>query len=206
MPGSLASAWAYRREIRASAGLARLLVPPAVVGSIAGALLLNVTPVRVFDRLVPWLVLGATLLILFQGRVASVSPRRRLERRKACAPGARGRQLPARGRRVRGVLRRGDGHRDARFSFARRAEDIHHKNALKNLLAVAINGVASIYFVAAGLVSDERPRSWSSVPPRVATAGGQLGRRVPARVVRAMVVRSVSDWSALLAYRAWGFP
>src|SRR6185295_11315366 len=74
MPGSLASAWAYRREIRTSAGLARLLVPPAVAGGIAGALLLHVTPVRVFDALVPWLVLGATLLILLQGRVASAPP------------------------------------------------------------------------------------------------------------------------------------
>src|SRR6188768_306718 len=55
MPGSLASAWAYRGEIRKRARLARLLVPPAVLGSAGGALLLHVTPVRVFDAIIPWL-------------------------------------------------------------------------------------------------------------------------------------------------------
>ena len=69
MPGSLASAWAYRRELRASRRVVGLLVGPAVVGAIAGAMILRRTPVRVFDAIVPWLVLGATLLILFQRRV-----------------------------------------------------------------------------------------------------------------------------------------
>ena len=75
MPGSLASAWAYRNEIRASSRLARLLLPPALIGGITGAVLLYVTPVRVFDMVVPWLVLAATLLILFQPQGRPTDPK-----------------------------------------------------------------------------------------------------------------------------------
>jgi uncharacterized membrane protein YfcA len=82
------------------------------------------------------------------------------------------------------------------------AEDIHHKNALKNLLAVAINGVASIYFVAAGLVSGRAALIMTVGAVLGGYVGGQLGRRVPAQVVRGVVVAIGLGLSALLAYRA----
>jgi uncharacterized membrane protein YfcA len=203
MPGSLASAWAYRREIRASSALARLLVPPAVVGSIAGALLLHVTPVRVFDALIPWLVLGATLMILLQGRVASMPPSSRPTPEKA-----RRRELVAAGCQLAvGVY---GGFFGAAMGIVMLAflalvvpEDIHHRNGLKNLLAVAINGVAAIYFVAAGLVNARAAAIMTAGAVTGGYIGGQLARRVPARVVRGSVVSIGLGLSALLAYRAW---
>jgi uncharacterized membrane protein YfcA len=202
MPGSLASAWAYRREIRTSTGLVRLLVPPAIIGSIFGALLLTLTPVRVFDSLVPWLVLGATLLILFQGRWASASasaPRTPSTTRRrtlaACcqfAVGVYGGFFGA----AMGIVM-------LAFLSLVVAEDIHHKNALKNLLAVAINGVAAVYFVAAGLVSGRAAAVMTVGAVTGGYVGGQLARRVPARAVKMVVVSIGLGLSALLAYRAW---
>jgi len=203
MPGSLASAWAYRREIRKSASLARLLVPPAVVGSIAGALLLHVTPVRVFDAIIPWLVLGATLMILFQGRVASAPPSSPPTPEKA-----RRRALIAAGCQLAvgvygGFFGAAMGIVMLAFLSLVVSEDIHHKNALKNLLAVAINGVAAIYFVAAGLVNARAAAIMTVGAVTGGFIGGQLARRVPARVVRGVVVSIGLGLSALLAYRAW---
>lgn len=203
MPGSLASAWAYRGELRASARLARLLVPPAVIGSIAGALLLHVTPVRVFDATIPWLVLAATLLILFQRQVggtrASSPPGASPSRRRTLiavgcqsAVGVYGGFFGA----AMGIVMLG-------FLSLVVEGDMHEKNALKNLLAVAINGVASMYFLSAGLVSARAAVIMTTGAVAGGYVGAQLARRIPAQVVRTLVVSIGLALSALLAYRAF---
>ena len=52
-PGSLASAWAYRRELAAHGSFAALLSVPTIVGAVIGAALMRRTPVRTFDAIVP---------------------------------------------------------------------------------------------------------------------------------------------------------
>lgn len=62
-PGALASAWAYRQEFK---GLERIPLKPALIvsiaGGIVGALLLLVTSQKTFDLIIPWLLLGATVV------------------------------------------------------------------------------------------------------------------------------------------------
>src|SRR5262245_4466391 len=65
-PGSVASAFAYRRELRRDRAALRVLLPPALAGGLVGATLLLVTPPAVFDAVVPFLVLFATGLLLYQ--------------------------------------------------------------------------------------------------------------------------------------------
>jgi uncharacterized membrane protein YfcA len=201
MPGSLASAWAYRREIRASARLLRVLALPALAGGVTGAMLLHATPVRVFDAVVPWLVLGATLVILFQRRVSSpgAAPDRDQQRRRtlwavACqfAVGIYGGFFGA----AMGIV-------TLAFLALVMAEDIQHKNAVKNLLAVLINGVASIYFAWVGLVSVRAALIMTFGAVVGGYVGGLAARRTPARVVRGLVVSIGLALTALLAYRAW---
>jgi uncharacterized membrane protein YfcA len=203
MPGSLASAWAYRREIRQNLSFLRLLVLPALAGGVTGAVLLHLTPVRVFDAIVPWLVLGATLVILFQGRVGGA---------RVTTP-----LTPAQTRRrtlVALVCQFGVGVYGGFFGAAMgivtlaflsllMREDIHQKNALKNLLAVLINGVASIYFAWAGLLDGRAAVIMITGAVAGGYVGGLLARRTPARVVRALVVAIGLGLSVLLAYRAW---
>ena len=74
-PGALASFLGYRREL---AGLRHLMLPLALlalVGATVGALLLLATPTRIFDRLIPFLILSATLLFAFQDRLKKLGKR-----------------------------------------------------------------------------------------------------------------------------------
>lgn len=62
-PGTLASTWAYRHDLTGVAGIGlRVLLPISLVGGTVGAILLLVTPGGVFDVVIPWLLLLATLI------------------------------------------------------------------------------------------------------------------------------------------------
>jgi uncharacterized membrane protein YfcA len=203
MPGSLASAWAYRRELRAHARLVRLLAIPAVIGGVAGAMLLHATPTRVFNVVVPWLVLCATLIIFFKGRVGRAprsSPTNpRAERRKLFV--AVGLQL------VVGVY---GGFFGAAMGIVMLAllsllmeDDIQARNAVKILIASLINGVAAIYFLWVGLVSVRAAAIMTGGAVVGGYVGALLARRTPAGLVRALVVAIGLGISVLLAYRAF---
>jgi uncharacterized membrane protein YfcA len=61
-PGTLASTWAYRDDLRGIAGIGlNVLLPIGLVGGMVGAILLLVTPGGAFDLVIPWLLLLATL-------------------------------------------------------------------------------------------------------------------------------------------------
>jgi uncharacterized protein len=61
-PGTIASTWAYREDMRGIAGIRlRVLVPISLLGGGVGAILLLVTPGAAFDMVIPWLLLLATL-------------------------------------------------------------------------------------------------------------------------------------------------
>ena len=61
-PGTIASTWAYRSALRGIAGISlRVLVPVTLAGGVVGAILLLITPGAAFDRVIPWLLLLATL-------------------------------------------------------------------------------------------------------------------------------------------------
>jgi uncharacterized membrane protein YfcA len=66
LPGTLASAWAYRADFKESDDFPfRPLLIASLAGGISGALLLLFTPQRTFDSILPWLMLAATLLFTF---------------------------------------------------------------------------------------------------------------------------------------------
>ena len=68
-PGTVGTIWGYRQELRTCSPRMLALALPSVVGGILGALLLNRTPPGVFDALVPFLILFATLAAPEFGRV-----------------------------------------------------------------------------------------------------------------------------------------
>jgi uncharacterized protein len=61
-PGTMASSWAYRDDLRGIGGIGlKVLLPITLIGGMTGAILLLVTPGGVFDAVIPWLLLLATL-------------------------------------------------------------------------------------------------------------------------------------------------
>lgn len=76
IPGILASAWAYRDDFRKSKNFPFMpLLITSLIGGMAGALLLLFTPQKTFDSVMPWLMLGATLLFTFGPRIAPILKR-----------------------------------------------------------------------------------------------------------------------------------
>src|SRR5688572_22895224 len=65
-PGAVGSMFGYRNELAGARAWAVRFAVPSLLGGLVGALLLLRTPAERFDAIVPWLVLGATLLFLIQ--------------------------------------------------------------------------------------------------------------------------------------------
>jgi uncharacterized membrane protein YfcA len=63
--GTAVSGGAYRRHFDLPRRILLPLVSMSLVGGLAGALLLIKTPAHTFLRVIPWLMLGATLLFTF---------------------------------------------------------------------------------------------------------------------------------------------
>jgi uncharacterized membrane protein YfcA len=66
LSGTVTSFWGYRAELRGARRWAVAFAIPSLVGGIIGALLLLVTPEQRFAAIVPWLILGATMLFMAQ--------------------------------------------------------------------------------------------------------------------------------------------
>jgi uncharacterized membrane protein YfcA len=182
-PGSLAGAYGFRREMARSRRLLALLIPPAVLGGAAGSWLLLRTTAGTFQRLIPYLVLMATVVVAFQG------PLKRLGR-EGTPSGWRAAALCV----VQLCVSFYGGYFGAAMGILMLAAlavygvaDIHERNGLKNVLAAVTNVVASIYFVVAGSVvwKDAALLAFGSI------AGGYLGASVGRRLRRETAERVV---------------
>ncbi|MGH7663546.1 MAG: sulfite exporter TauE/SafE family protein [Gemmatimonadaceae bacterium] len=75
-PGLAASMWGYRSELAGTQTWAVRFAVPSAIGGLAGALLLINTPPDRFESIVPWLVLGGTVLFMAHGAVLRTVARR----------------------------------------------------------------------------------------------------------------------------------
>ena len=171
-PGSAASLYGFRREVRGHRGWLAALFLPSLLGGALGAVLLLRTPPKTFEGLAPYLILFATLLFALQGAVS----------RWTGSPHAADRapaRLAAAWLFQFGVSVYG-GYFGAGIGILMLAvlgflglSDIHAANGLKNFFAMCINGVAAVYFVARGAVN------WPAALVLMfgAIAGGYAGAR-----------------------------
>ncbi len=70
-PGQIFSAAAYREDIASARGKLPLLMTVSAIGAVIGAVILLKTPQATFMRLIPWLLLGATLLFTFSKTITA---------------------------------------------------------------------------------------------------------------------------------------
>src|SRR6478609_1617271 len=70
-PANLASAWAYRRELVANARRFSILAVVSLVGGLVGAYILTTTDNSSFRKLVPWLLLFATVLFAISPKIVA---------------------------------------------------------------------------------------------------------------------------------------
>jgi uncharacterized membrane protein YfcA len=155
-PGSVGSMWGYRRELAGARAWAFRFAVPSLLGGATGALLLLRTSADRFERVVPYLVLAATLLFMAQGPIA-----RWLGRRRDAAGAGNGELAPPPlgyllyqfGVGVYGgYFGAGIGILMLAVLGAMGLTNIHQMNGLKNLGALVINAVAAILFAVSGIV------------------------------------------------------
>jgi uncharacterized membrane protein YfcA len=185
-PGSLAAAWAYRGFLGDRRRLTLLLALPAAAGAVLGAVILRHTKPSLFEAAIPWLILGATLVILLQQvglHVAAPAPASASRRRLA---------LIAFFQFLVGIY---GGYFGGAMGIIMLAYlsllggmEIHQMNAVKNTLAALVNGVASIYFFARGMVEPRAALIMTAGAVTGGLVGARIARRIEPRIVRWAVI------------------
>jgi uncharacterized membrane protein YfcA len=184
VPGSLSGAIGYREELRGQRQRLLRLGTASLLGGIVGAALLLRLPASAFDAIVPVLIAVGCVLVVAQPWISA-----------HVRPPA---DAPVHGSVLVWVLVAATGVYGGYFGAAQGVlliavlglgmnETLQRINAAKNVLALLVNGVAALVFLAVSEVS------WQAVGLIAAGSviGGQLGagvgRRLPAPALRAVV-------------------
>jgi uncharacterized membrane protein YfcA len=192
VPGSVSGALGYRRELEGQRPRIVRIGVASLVGGVAGGVLLLVLPDDAFSAIVPVLVGLGIVLVLFQPRIsawvaarhdaAGAAPRNPVSGAWWVWPavllaGVYGGYFGA----AQGVLLMG-------IMGVGITETLQRLNALKNVLAAIVNAVAGLLFA---VVADVDWRIVALIGAG-SVIGGQVGatvgRRLPAPVLRAVIV------------------
>jgi uncharacterized membrane protein YfcA len=167
-------------ELRAQRARLSALMPPVLVGAVAGAVLLLTTPGDVFEAIVPALIAGSCLLMLAQPWLVRHTLR-----------GGRGwRRLAAQASTLLVGLYTGYFGAASGVLFLAlvglvSTATLHQLNASKNVLVGAANAVATVIFAAVAPVRWPMAAALAIGSLIGGGVGTQLVRRVPAPHLRA---------------------
>jgi len=200
-PGTAASTWAYREGLGpvGTVPLKPLLLVTLTGGAI-GAFLLLWTPSRLFDFLLPWLLLIATLTLTFGPQLGEwlrrgrhIGPRVVLTVQFALGiyggyfGGAIGIMMVA----LWGLL-------DSR--------DVKSMNAPRTLLVTAANAMAVLIFIGAQAVRWRETLVLLVAATIGGYCGAMVGKRIPSTVIRAGTLLIAACITVIFFTRAYGHP
>ena len=200
--GTAGSIYGFRQQIAAVRPWLLRFIPASAIGGWLGSLLLTRTEEAVFARLVPFLILFATLLFLAQDAF------RRLARKQVdgeIPPMRWGLWLAITfqfGVSVYG------GYFGAGIGILMLASlgfiglrNIHEMNALKNVLSSLINFVAAAWFIASGLINWPRASVMTIGAVAGYFAGAHFSQRIPQARVRQLITGIGLTLSAIMFYQ-----
>jgi len=185
-PGTMGGIVAYRRELVGQRSRVVALSGTAVVGAVAGSALLLTTPDKVFQQVVPWLILLACALFALQPLAMRVLTKRQ-------APLKEQRSIALHvvlliGAVYGAYFGAGLGIVLLAVLGLTIADGLQRLNGLKQVLSVIINCIAAVAY---GLFG---PVQWTAVAIMAVTSfaggrvGGGLGRRLHPIVLRVVVL------------------
>ena len=200
--GVTASGGAYRNRLDVPRRVMVPLLATSFIGGLIGAYLLLKTPAQTFMRVIPWLMLGATLLFMFGkrlagGRASSVGH----DATTAAIVGASIFELLV--AVYGGYFGGGVGIVNLAMLAAVGMTDIHAMNALKSVLGSVINGVAVVVFVVS------RSVYWPQALVMIfgSVIGGYFGAHyaltVPSRWVRWSVILTGTSMTIYFFVKAY---
>ncbi|HEX8344893.1 MAG TPA: sulfite exporter TauE/SafE family protein [Actinoplanes sp.] len=200
-PGYLSSVAGSRADLAGQGARLRAVLPTAVLGAVGGCALLLATPARAFEVVVPFLVLGAAATLAFQGRLRRLvgHPRAMSARRQAIT--------------VQVMVLIGSvygGYFGAALGVMLVAalalvldESLNRINALKNALSATVGLVTVVVFAIFGPVDWAAALTLAPATIVGGYAGARLARRLPARVLRALIVMFGTAIGLFLLWRAF---
>jgi uncharacterized membrane protein YfcA len=186
VPGSASGAYGYRRELAGEWTRTLRFALASVLGGIIGAILLLELPESAFEAIVPAFIALALVLVVLQPRLDRIVAEHRPP------PDAHGTGLPRVGVFFAGIY---GGYFGAAQGIllvgilgVALPDDLQRVNALKNVLAGVVNGVAAVVFIAVADVA------WG--PAALIAAGSvvgawlaaRYGRRLSPEALRAVIV------------------
>ncbi|SOB79738.1 hypothetical protein SAMN06297144_0706 [Sphingomonas guangdongensis] len=197
-PGAIASAWTFRDGLRPLGGLSvRFLCALTFVSGLVGSLLLVVTPSRVFDVIVPWLLLAATIAIALGRRAAAALA-------SQAAPGRASLVVAQVLLGVYGGYFGGGVGLMLTAAWGLLAGEPPHKlMAHRTLMLAVANAAATIVFIAFGMVR------WALAVPMATGAivggfaGARLGRVLPPVAIRWWTLLVTAITTAVFFWRAY---
>jgi uncharacterized membrane protein YfcA len=201
-PGSVASVGAYRADIHRERRLLPGLVAVSIVGGFLGAFVLLKTPQATFDRVLPWLLLVATLIFAFGQRVAAGL------RGRPHSPG-----VPAHSGPLvwlvqlaiatyAGYFGGGIGLLMLAMLSLAGMTDIHAMNGVKTLLGSTANLVAIVAFVVAGKVVWPQALLMAAGSTLGGYGGAFFARKVNPAWIRGAVIATGCLLTAYFFWRA----
>jgi uncharacterized membrane protein YfcA len=202
-PGAMSSAIAYRQDLPSDRSLLTTLLLPSLFGGLLGAWVLAITPDRLFARIVPFLVLFATVLFATRDRFGRyLNPKRDGEE----GIGKTGRVW---GFCFQFFVAAYGGYFGAGIGILMLASlglmglsNIHRMNALKTFLGSLINGTALVYFIIRKLVVWPVALLMTAGTVLGGYAGARLAKRVDQKRLQMFIVVVGLAVSAWLFYKA----
>jgi uncharacterized protein len=199
-PGYVSSVLGSRADLAGQGRRIRVVLPVAVVGGAGGCALLLLTPARAFELIVPFLVLAAAATLFFQERLRGLvgHPRALSPRRRAITL-----QVVVFVGAVYG------GYFGAALGVMYVAalalvldETLNRINALKNVLSATVGAVTLVAFAIFGPVDWAAALALAPATIVGGYAGARLARRLPARVLKALIVTFGTTIGLILLIRA----
>jgi uncharacterized membrane protein YfcA len=185
VPGSVSATVAYRRELAGQGRRLAQLGPASVAGGLVGALLLLALPHSVFKAVVPVLIGLAVLLMAVQPTISARRDKRGRRR-------AHGGVVLLVGVFLTGVYGGYFGAAQGVILIALLAvfidDDLQRLNGTKNALALTVNAVSGLFFVATTHISWPVAGLIAAGSILGGQLGGRYGRRIPGPVLRWVIV------------------
>ncbi len=199
-PGYLASSLTFRRELsgqRAMVGMSAA----SLLGGLAGGWLVTVVSPRLFDVLIPWLILLATAMFAFSTTLTRWMSQHAANVGRSTSALLVGQFVVS---IYGGFFGGGMGIMMLALYSLFALDTLTRMNALKTWLSVLISGVAVLTFIVAGLVD------WPAALVMLAgtvlggVAGARLARRLPALWLKRIVVALGSVLTAAFFWKVYG--
>ena len=187
-PGSLTSAYGYRKDLGKVPKTFLWLAIPSVVGSLIGSYVLIHTRPATFEELAPWLILSAVLLLATQSRIHRfvMKQTRRRKIHWHTMPLIYAAVLPL--AIYGGFFGVGFGLMMLALLGFSGLKDIFQMNGVKNLTGAAMAITATIYFWHAGLIDWPAGLTMAAGTTIGGFAGARLTKKISAHLVHDLTV------------------